>query len=239
MSHNALLELQNLDIPEIIARLYEVAGIPFPTPAHPLVPLHRLIGGQCLKQAELADLSSRAALDYLQQSDNIRVAWLGANGAPLSGFLYANSGGGCLLVRREDSISRRRFCAAHELGHYVLHWPRVLAQSVSAQSENEFIEILPPASNPEADELSQGEVFLQSEANLPPFDEMEHEADSFAGDLLMPEIIVRALAAPLRAHCSDSDLARRLSHEMLVSRAAMMVRLRHLGLLRGENARLN
>ncbi len=240
MSDNALLELQNLDIPEIIARLYEDAEVPFPTPARPIVPLHRLIGGQGLNQAELADLSSRAAMDFLLRRGGVREAWLDANNSSLAGFLYANSGGGCLFVRREDPVSRRRFSAAHELGHYVLHWPRVLAQAQArGESEVELFEVLPPASNPEADELSQGEVILQSEATLPPLDEMEYEADSFAGEVLMPETVVRALAAPFIPHCSDVDLARRLSTEMLVSRAAMLVRLRHLGLLRGEKALLN
>ncbi len=240
MRDNALLELQNLSISELIQRLYEDAEVSFPTPARPIAPLHRLIDGQGLNQAELANLCSRNAMDFLLRRGGLQEAWLEANREPLAGFLYANSGGGCLFVRREDPVSRRRFSAAHELGHYVLHLPRVLAEAhLRGESEVELVEVLPIATNPEADELSKGELILQNHASLPPLDEMEHEADSFAGEILMPEAIVRALAAPFIPHCSDIDLARRLSGEMLVSRAAMMVRLRHLSLLRGETALLN
>lgn len=242
MSEN-LLELQNLSIADLIARLYEDADATLPTAARPLVPLHRLISGQGLNQVELSNLSSRSAMDYLLKRGGLSEAWPQANGEPLAGFLYANSGGGCLFVRREDPVSRRRFSAAHELGHYVLHLPRVLAQAQAhGESDIEFVEVLPVAANPEADELSKGELILQSNSQnsaLPPLEEMEHESDGFAAELLMPEAIVRELAAPFIPHCSDVDLARRLSIEMLVSRAAMLVRLRHLGLLHGENALLN
>lgn len=244
MSDNALLEWQNLSIPELIARLYEDAEAPLPTPSHPIVPLHRLITGQGLNQAELSNLCSRNAMDYLLKRGGLSEAWPQANREPLAGFLYANSGGGCLFVRREDPVSRRRFSAAHELGHYVLHLPRVLAQAMAnGGSEVELVEVLPLAANPEADELSKGELILQGalqkNVTLPPLDEMEHEADSFAAELLMPEAVVHDLAAPFIPHCSDVDLARRLSTEMLVSRAAMLVRLRHLGLLRSETALFN
>jgi Zn-dependent peptidase ImmA (M78 family) len=176
----------------------------------------------------MKDLLGRGALNE---------AWRGANSEELAAFLYANTDAGYLFVRREDVIARRRFSAAHELGHYVLHGPRLLAQG-----QTELIELLPPASNPEADELSQGKVILLGDSQdgtpLSP-DEMEHEADNFAAELLMPESIVHALATPLMAHCSDVDLARRLSTEMLVSRSVMLVRLRHLGLLRGEASLFN
>jgi hypothetical protein len=51
----------------------------------------------------------------------------------------------------------------------------------------------------------------------------------------MPENVVSELATRYRSHCSDFDLIWRLSTEMLVTRGAMKVRLRHLGLLRGES----
>jgi Zn-dependent peptidase ImmA (M78 family) len=236
MNLSTLLQLQNLSIENIIARLYENDDVAPPIPQRPVVPLHHLIRAQGLKHVELSNLSSRAAMDSLVQQGALTEAWRGANSEALAGFLYANEKGVWLFVRREDSIARRRFCAAHELGHYVLHFPRLLAQ-VQELSKVELIELLPLPSNPQADELSQGKLILldasQDTAPLPS-DEMEHEADSFATELLMPEAIVRALAASFFPHCSDMDLARRLSTEMLVSRAAMLVRLRHLGLLRGE-----
>lgn len=238
----SLLGLENLSIPELIARLYQEADMPVPIPTRPIVPLRRLIIGQSLNHTEMAQLCSRAAMDFLLKRGGIREAWPDANRDSLAGFLYANSGGGCLFVRREDPISRRRFSAAHELGHYLLHFPRVLADARRrGLDEVELVEVLPPASNPEADELSKGELKLAANSTtvLPPLNEMEHEADRFAAELLMPADVVRALVAPYIPHCSDIDLARRLSTEMLVSRTAMQVRLRQLGLLRGEAALLN
>jgi hypothetical protein len=237
-----LLELENWSIPQIIARLYEDADVPFPTAARPVTPLRRLILGQGLNQTELPALSSRAAMDYLLRNGGLRQSLPDATRESLAGFLYANSGGGCLFVRREDPVSRRRFSAAHELGHYVLHFPRVLADAQRrGWDEVELIEVLPPAANPDSEEASNGVLRLMDSngAALPSLDEMEHEADAFAAELLMPAEVVRALAAPFIPHCSDVDLARRLSTEMLVSRAAMFVRLRHLGMLRGEKATLN
>lgn len=237
MSQAALLQMQNLSIEDIIESLYQRAGVPLPTAARPVVPLHRLMQAIGLHQVELSNLSSRAAMNDLLQRGVLSEAWRGANSEELAGLLYADADAGHIFLRREDLIARRRFSAAHELAHYVLHWPRLLAQG-----QTELIELLPPASNPEADELSQGKLILlnSSQDTAPlPSDEMEHEADSFAAELLMPESIMRALAAPLMPHCSDVDLARRLSTEMLVSRAAMLVRLRHLGLLRGEASLLH
>ena len=241
MSQTALLQLQNLSIEDIIERLYEGAGVPLPTASRPVVPLHRLMQAIGLHQVELSNLSSRAAMNDLLQHGVWKQVWRGANSEELVGFLYANADAGHVFLRREELIARRRFSAAHELAHYVLHWPHLLAQG-----QSELIELLPPSSNPEADELSQGKLILldgsQDTAPLPSelaYDEMEHEADGFAAELLMPQNIMHALAAPLMPHCSDVDLARRLSTEMLVSRAAMLVRLRHLGLLRGEASLLH
>jgi Zn-dependent peptidase ImmA (M78 family) len=242
MNLSTLLQLRNLSIENIITRLYENGDVAPPTPQRPVVPLHHLIRDQGLKHVELSNLSSRAAMNSLVGQGALTEAWRGANSEALAGFLYANENGVWIFVRREDSIARRRFCAAHELGHYVLHFPRLLAQ-LGELSKVELIELLPLPPNPQADELSQGKLILQGSASdfapTPDPDEMEHEADSFATELLMPEAIVRALAAPFMPHCSDVDLARRLSTEMLVSRASMLVRLRHLGLLRGEASLLD
>jgi IrrE N-terminal-like domain len=51
----------------------------------------------------------------------------------LAGFLYAwpyrNAVWGCLLVEQNDIVERRRFSAAHELGHYMLHFrPAIQAE---------------------------------------------------------------------------------------------------------------
>ena len=214
----------------LTTRLYQEAAAPSATPERPVVPLRRLILGQNLDHHELPNLSSRFALHFLQGRGALSAAWEEADIEPLAGFLYINESGGCVFVRREDPIARRRFAAAHEMGPYLLHVP-------PREGDIEFIEALPPLSNPDADEISGGRVTIRAKTNvtlpLAP-EQMEHEADAFANALLMPEDVVRELATRYAAHCSDFDLIWRLSTEMLVSRAAMKVRLRHLGLLRGE-----
>ena len=71
-------------------------------------------------------IADRAAMHFLYRRDAVAEVWPGASLTPLSGFLYANGGGACVFVREEDAVARRRFCAAHELGHYLLHWPMVV-----------------------------------------------------------------------------------------------------------------
>ena len=228
----------------LIEKIYKDAAIAPPSAERPVVPLRRLLAGQEVNQREVSSLTSRAAMHFLYRRDAVAEVWPGASLASLSGFLYANSGGACVFVREDDAVARRRFCAAHELGHYLLHWPMVLD---AARTQNrggiELIETLPPSSTPDADEISNGQLILHEPGAVHdhelPREQLEHEADAFAAELLMPESVVRALAERYRSHCSDFDLIWRLSTEMLVSRAALKVRLRHLGLLRGEAALLN
>lgn len=224
----------------LIERLYRDADAAPVSAERPVVPLRRLLAGQEVNQREISGLTSRAALHFLLGRGAIIEIWPGTSSDSLAGFLYANSGGACIFVRPEDPVSRRRFCAAHELGHFVLHWPMIL-EAARAQNRDglELIETLPPCA-PDADEISGGQLTIHEPGAVHdwelPREQLEHEADAFAAELLMPEDVVRALVERNRANCSDFDLIWRLSTEMLVSRAAMKVRLRHLGLLRGETA---
>ncbi len=239
---NAMSDAANSFAP-LIERLYHDAGASPVTMERPVVPLRRLLAGQEVNQRELPLLTSRAALHFLLGRGAIVEVWPGTSSQSLAGFLYANSGGACVFVRAEDPVSRRRFCAAHELGHFVLHFPMVM-EAARAQNRAgiELIEILPPCA-PDADEISGGHLTIHEPGAVHdwelPREQLEHEADAFAAELLMPESVVRALVERNRSHSSDFDLIWRLSTEMLVSRAAMKVRLRHLGLLRGEASLLN
>lgn len=242
----------------VIARLYQEAEAALPSPERPIVPLHRLLGELPLTCRELPELSSLEASHFLMARGGSIAPLRGANDEPLAGFLFANAGGGAIFTRREDPIARRRFSIAHELGHYLLHLPLVLqdAQREGLEDEIELIEALPPAESPshrginesEAEAASTGQVSVRGHgsdghtvmtASLPPMEEMERQADAFAGALLMPAELVCALARRYRPHFGDADLIWRLSTELLVSRAAMRVRLRHLGLLRESGAAWN
>jgi len=69
------------------------------------------------------------------------------------------------------------------------------------------------------------------EAHLPPEARMEYEANQFATELLMPEIVVRGLFARAMLRFSDDDLVSYLATETLVSQEAMRWRLRNFHLL--------
>jgi Zn-dependent peptidase ImmA (M78 family) len=156
----------------------------------------------------------------------------------LAGFLYAwpyrNAVWGCLLVEQHDIVERRRFSAAHELGHYMLHFRPAI------QAEREHGRRLTMAEG-----LSYRDQSDDKDAALPtgassythdadtqitmPFDDtarMEDEANQFAAELLMPEAACRALAQ----HYGRRASPRRQATEFLVSVAAMHWRLKQLGL---------
>src|SRR5690606_15907275 len=91
---------------------------------------------------------------------------------PLAGFLVAMDVAAAVFVCRDDNLPRRRFSAAHELGHYLLHfepsaearvWDDTLGTITEPSPEDDWLELA----------------------------EMEREANHFAALLLMPELAVR------------------------------------------------
>lgn len=49
----------------------------------------------------------------------------GAEHSRLSGLMVARATGSVVLVNASDILTRRRFTMAHELGHHLLHRPRI------------------------------------------------------------------------------------------------------------------
>ena len=125
----------------------------------------------------------------------------------LAGFVFAAGRVGWAFVSAADPLPRRRFTAAHELGHFVLHretMGRFRADTDATLREAE-------------DDVA---------------DRMEREANRFAAELLMPAEVCRARAAELRNKhgcCPRGVLVYRLSSELLVSREALRYRLQSLG----------
>jgi Zn-dependent peptidase ImmA (M78 family) len=143
---------------------------------------------------------------------------------PLAGFLFANAGGGYILVRAEDTLPRRRFTAAHELGHYLLHFLPRLREAEGAD-----------ACLVKADELEQ--VREDEEGSGPEalsLPEMERQANRFAAELLMPVELCRSACARFTQRFTPTPrfLEHELASALLVSREAMRWRLRSLGLHR-------
>ena len=142
----------------------------------------------------------------------------------LPGFLFANSSGGYIFVRGEDSLPRRRFTAAHELGHYLLHYLPMLERADAQATEwlhadgDETVWKAEKAEAPDA----------------PTLPEMERQANRFAAELLMPAEVCRRWYDYHAAKYGPTPqfIEHMLAGDLLVSREAARWRLRELGLLR-------
>jgi hypothetical protein len=169
------------------------------------VPLARYFAETNLDHVELPALTIGAVTDYLQQQ-GIPAESLGNPADALAGFVFAAGPVGWAFVSAADPVPRRRFTAAHELGHFLLH--REAMGRFRADTD---------ATLREADD----EVA----------DVMEREANRFAVELLMPAEICRAREEELqRKHgcCPRGVLVYRLASELMVSREALRYRLQAL-----------
>ena len=194
----------------------DVAGRPglAPDPAvRGPVPLNRYYEACNAMHVALPGLTTGSAAAYLVQfgyvsgPDNVEGLW-GGN-VPLAGLLFRAGDVAIAFVNASEILARRRFTAAHELGHAVLHRETMKSLLLDATIE-------------EADGV------------LGP---MEVEANRFAAELLMPEVVLRARADELRAAhgcCPRVVLGYRLASELLVSRMAIDYRLKNLGVGDGE-----
>jgi Zn-dependent peptidase ImmA (M78 family) len=213
-------------VADAIRRLHTAAGLPWPPPSNGVilpVPLDRLIASYNLVHEEVPGLS-RAAGAFLARWGVPRPELL-EDASPLAGFLFANARGEYILVRADDSLPRRRFTAAHELGHYLLH----------------FLPHLRTARDPEAhliqvdgDEMVREEE-KETEENALSLPEMERQANCFAAELLMPETVCRDAreSYAVRFGTTARFLEHHLASDLLVSREAVRWRLRSLQLTNG------
>ena len=173
---------------------------------HGPAPLAGFFAETGLDHVELPNLTRGAVTDYLQRQ-GIPADDLGDPADVLAGFVFAAGRVGWAFVSAADSLPRRRFTAAHELGHFVMH--RETMGRFRADTD---------ATLREADDDAA--------------DRMEREANRFAAELLMPAEVCRARAAGLREKhgcCPRGVLVYRLSSELLVSREALRYRLQALG----------
>lgn len=200
-----------------------------------ITPLGELIGSFNLVIKELSGLSQSKAIAYLVSEGALVEAPTLVGEEELAGFLYANTAYGCIFVEAEDLLVRRRFSAAHELGHYLLHFRPLLITAQRAQQYLELTEVLYRGSTDDPLEMGNGQVVRPKqqmvERELPPVGRMEYEANQFATELLMPAEVVRSLFARVMLRFNEGDLVSCMATEMLVSEKAMRIRLENFGLL--------
>lgn len=125
----------------------------------------------------------------------------------LSGILIIENNSKIIGYDMSESVVRQRFTQSHELGHYVLH----------THKSNVFMDKILFK--------RQSEGYSSEEAII------EEEANYFAANLLMPEILIRREANSLELDLHDEDNVRVLANKFNVSLPAMTFRLINLGII--------
>jgi Zn-dependent peptidase ImmA (M78 family) len=227
-----------------IARVYGDSG--YRPQDRGIVPLYKLISdAYSITIAEESNLTYRKASAFIARESGQYIDTKNLDNDKLAGFLYVYEYEdllyGCIIVEKNDPVTRRRFSAAHELGHYILHFMPLL-ESQRQQSQREaiiFSEYLTYSQENEATDTPMGQISLSTgelpnnEPTLAALQQMEREANIFAAELLMPSAACFNLAEDFltKFRVQRPVMARRLATEFLVSHEAMKWRLRSLGLL--------
>ncbi len=224
-------------VAEAIVKLYRLADISAPSALQRIVRLNEFLACYNLTVTELPQLTRQTAANFLLQRGVVLEPGGATSQDALAGFLYVSTHFGSVFVERDDPVVRRRFSVAHELGHYLLHFQPLLQSSVmnGGQGACEIMEGLPRADeDTEPDSVPVGTLLSQQDELLlllPPFEQMEREANRFAAELLMPSDRVFALATQSFSYLQGEELVWRLATELLVSQATMRWQLYHLGLI--------
>jgi hypothetical protein len=211
----------------------------FKKPTSGIVPLYELIGSYPIMVAEIEHLTYRRAAEFLIAETGQPLAMPLGGDQQISGFMYAymfcGIFYGCILLEKRDLITRRRFSAAHELGHYVLHFlPELVAQNDSESGDVIFTEGLTYSDQEETQsEFPSGQIVVDE--LIPRFmildnASMEIQANQFAAELLMPKSACVELINKYHDESGGMQniLIKRLATEFLVSREAMKWRLINL-----------
>jgi hypothetical protein len=192
-------------IAEAIATLRRDLNLPVDPARRGPVLLDRFFSELNVGHVALPGMTLGGVCDALRV-DGVRADDLGDPATKLAGFLFVAGRVGRAFVNADDILARRRFTAAHELGHFVLHRGEM-----------------------EPFRLDTDDTLKEAESVKDP---KEAEANRFAAELLMPEYVIHARADELmREHeaCPRVVLAYRLASELLVSREAVRYRLKTMG----------
>jgi Zn-dependent peptidase ImmA (M78 family) len=197
---------EGLLVAEAIRRAYADAELPWPPAPDGPVPLDTLIRAYPLHHEEVPGLNHATASALLGRW-GVRWTDIPQPDPSLAGFIYANTRSGYIFVRRGDGLPRRRFTAAHELGHHRLHL------AVGSEMIQADVQVAETGS----DDLAT----------------MERQANRFAAELLMPEGVCRVLLerCSIRYGTTPRFLVHHLAGALLVSREAVAWRLYGLGLI--------
>lgn len=137
----------------------------------------------------------------------IRALGISYNEVPMpaenSGKIERDGSGYAITVNALEGPQRKRFTAAHELAHYLLH-----------------LDLLPSGGH--LDRLYNSLGYTETGNGIRP--QHEVQANQFAANLLMPALFLRKKYDP------DADNVSELARTCAVSPMAMRIRLKSLGL---------
>jgi Zn-dependent peptidase ImmA (M78 family) len=127
----------------------------------------------------------------------------------ISGLLITKPDMSCIVVRKSDGVSRKRFSIAHEVGHFVLRHQFEAGGHVH---------------------VDRGyRVSHRDKRSSAGTDLREIEANQFAAALLMPSpLVTETIRALGREELNDEDVTN-LARQFNVSEQAMTIRLSVLG----------
>lgn len=246
-------ENREREINKLVRETYAAANLDYDSISQRVVPLFEIITSHDLYVEQLPrdkdlnknKLTADRAVDFIKQEMGLEVNNHLTQASDLSGYIYATHARGitlgCIFTDSGEITTRRRFSAAHELGHYLLHFlPRDLPQTKSDEDNgfSIFTEGVSFAESGEANELSEIKIIrgYEEDETIPvDGDEMEREANFFAAELLMPCNACLTLAQTYRERfgASKTVVVKRLAAEFLVSFEAMLRRLKDLRFYEG------
>ena len=174
------------------------------------VPLRMAFDEYRVNHVTLPNLSLATIAQHLLQEGYVQnmasVEDMLEDSKPLFGLCFRMGTSALAFIHENDILPRRRFTAAHELGHalmHQLHMERYLPDDQDTLQDHED-----------------------------PTIGIEKEANQFAAELLMPEQLIHARAEAMQSEyhiCPRLVLGYQLSSELLVSRKAIRYRLLSLG----------
>ena len=251
-------EHRRAEITLAVQRVYKEAELDPETLNPGVVPLYDLIRAYPIRVAEVKDMTAHSVAEFLEAETGQVLPIPDNEDRKLAGYLYLQEYQGlfygCILVEKKPQsapVSRRRFSAAHELGHYLLHFlpllechqkdnsgdPLILTEGLYVAKKSEVDDESDDETDADSDEPTAQLTFtngVQAVLDSLGMDrqQMEEEADQFAAELLMPAPACQELAKRYRRRFGNKRkvLARRLATEFLVSNEAMRRRLGDLKL---------
>ena len=249
MTNDRIPQHRREAISQAVIKAYQDAEIDLGTLKPGIVPLYSLIQSYPISVDEIQDMTAQKVAEFLATETGQTISISEDKDCWLAGYLYLqqyqDSLYGCILTEKRPSaapIFRRRFSAAHELGHYLLHFLPLLEAKKNESTEplifTEGLYSPKPEEELETNKL-QREVFItDSSQNILELlgidrDLMEEEADCFAGELLIQEKACYELAKRYQGRFGKKldVLVGRLAPEFLVSKQAMKRRLQELNIM--------